>query len=211
MARRAFSLVEIAIVLFIIVFVASVFVPLNILNVSQAERVAKWKNVFEESKYSFEVLKAHDQGLMKDLQSYKLSDSEAFDKIKPYLNIDKAQSTEETYKNYQYKFLNGRRVNSKSMFYVKDFATLESGVIIGFKLNRMRHTYRNTPVAMMLFDINGLDKPNKIGKDIFGINIYEEGIKAFGDGHSCPFLKANCSPVGAGTFCSKYYLIGGNF
>ncbi len=211
MTRRAFSLVEIAIVLFLIVFVAMIFVPLNISNVEQAERVAKWKNVFDESRYSFELLKAQDPSMFLDFKNNGYTNTQAFARIKPYLNINNSKSTQEYFKDYEYTFLNGRKVSPKSIFYVNDFATLESGVIIGFRLDKIRHTYRNTPAAMMLFDVNGLNKPNKIGKDIFGINIYENDIKPFGEDHSCPFLKANCSPMGTGTFCSKYYLIGGNF
>ncbi len=211
MKRDAFSIVEIVIALFLIFFITAIFVPMNISNVSQAERVAKWKNVFEESRYSFELLKAQNQSVIMDSKNNRLSDDEAFDRMKPYLNVCHEKSTKEYFKDYKYKFLNGKKVNPQSLFYVNDFATLESGVIIGFKLYQIRHTYRNTPVAMMLFDVNGLDKPNRIGKDIFGINIFENAIKPFGDGQSSPYLKANCSPIGTGTFCSKYYLIGGNF
>ena len=211
MARSAFSLVEIGIVLFLIVLVACIFVPLKVLNVAQAERVAKWKTVYEETRYSFEVLKAQNPSFINELNRGNLTSADAFDKIKPYLNLDEKKSTQTYFNNYNYRFFNSRRVKEKSLFYVKDFATLQSGVIIGFKVNRMRHTYKNTPVAMMIFDVNGLEKPNRIGKDIFGINIYKNDIKPFGDGHPGAFLKANCSPMGTGTFCSKYYLIGGNF
>lgn len=212
MSKQAFSIIEILIVFFLILMVTSIFVPLNIANVKQAERVVKWKNTFDETKYSFEVLKANNQNLFESLKSNKVMDSQvAFDMIKPYLNISHEKSTNDYFKNYKYKFLNGRKVKKKSNFYVEDFATLESGVIIGFKLTKNSSIYSNSPIGLMLFDVNGLEKPNKIGKDIFFINVYENEVKALGEGHSTSMLKANCSPIGIGTFCSKYYLIGGNF
>lgn len=212
MSKRAFSIIEILIVFFLILLVASIFVPLNIANVKQAERVVKWKNTFEETKYSFEVLKAKNQNLFESLKLNNAMDSHAaFKMIKPYLNISNHKSTDDYFKDYKYKFLNGRKVKNNSIFYIKDFATLESGVVIGFKLAKNNHMYSNSPVGIMLFDINGLEKPNRIGKDIFFINVYENEIKAVGEGRSTSVLKANCSPIGTGTFCSKYYLIGGNF
>lgn len=212
MSKRAFSIIEIAIVIFLILMVASIFIPMNIANVKQAERIVKWKNTFEETKYSFEVLKANNQNLFETIKFNKINSSKsAFDVFKPYLNINYEKSTKDYFKGYRYKFLNGTRVKKKSNFYVTDFATLKSGVIIGFKLNKSRGMYSNATIGTMLFDINGINKPNRIGKDVFFINIYPNEIKAVGEDRSLSVLRANCSPIGTGTFCSKYYLIGGNF
>lgn len=212
MSKRAFSIIEILIVFFLILMVASIFIPLNLANLKQAERVVKWKNTFEETKYSFEVLKANQHSLFESLKSNKVRSSKvAFDMMKPYLNISHSKSAGDYFKDYKYKFLNGRRVKKKSSFYVDNFATLESGVIIGFRLNKNRSVYVNSPIGIMMFDINGLEKPNRVGKDVFFISVSEKEIKAVGDGHSTSVMKANCSPIGTGTFCSKYYLIGGNF
>lgn len=212
MSKRAFSIIEIAIVIFLILMVASIFIPMNIANLKQAERIVKWKNTFEETKYSFEVLKAKNSDLFESLRLNKVTDSKtAFNMFKPYLNIDHEKSTKEHFKDYKYRFLNGTHVKKKSSFYITDFATLKSDVIIGFKLNRNKLIYADAPIGTMLFDINGFNKPNRIGKDVFFINIYDNEIKAVGEDRSTSVLRANCSPIGTGTFCSKYYLIGGNF
>ena len=212
MSRRAFSVVEILIVLFIILLVASVFIPLNIANVKQAGCIAKWKNTFAESKYSFQLLRAQNPSMFMPVMTNKQGDSASvFNVVKKYLNVDSEKSHPAYFANYNYRYLNGRRIGKKSKFYVTNFATLESGVIIGFKLNKNNYIYENSPVGLMLFDINGLNEPNKMGKDIFGVNIYKNGIKPFGEGRSEGAMKANCSPIGTGVLCSKYYLIGGKF
>lgn len=206
---RAFTIVEIVIVVFLILMVASIFIPLNLANVKQAKRIAKWKNTFDEANYCFEMLRAQDKDLFKPVNIN--NSKEVFTSIKPYLNIRHDRLVKDYFKNYKYKFLNGRKVNKFSNFYFREFAVLESGVIIGFKLNDNRFNDPKAPFGLMLFDINGLEKPNKFGLDIFGIRLFPDRIEAFGEGRSHSTLKVNCSPIGTGLFCSKYYLIGGKF
>ncbi len=210
MAKRAFTVIEILIVIFLIVGVASIFIPLNLANVKQAEFISKWKNTFEESKYAFQLLKAQNPTVFYTSEIDKdRASEEVFDAIKKYLDIDSEKSTSKYFEKYNYRFLNGRKVDKNSKLYVKNFATLDSGVIIGFKLNKNRLIYGNTSIGILLFDVNGLEKPNKIGKDIFGVTIHRNDIKAFGEGRSLSAMKTNCSPIGTGVMCSKYYLIGG--
>lgn len=209
MSRKAFTIVEIVIVVFLILMVASIFIPLNISNVKQAERIAKWKNTFEESNYCFELIRAQN----KDLFTATDADNSKniFSKMKPYLDIQDNKVSKDYFKDYKYKFLNGRKVSKYSNFYVKDFVLLQSGVILGFKLNDNRLGNPKSPFGLMLFDINGLEKPNKFGEDIFGLYLFPDKTTPFGDGYSHSALKVNCSPIGTGVFCSKYYLIGGKF
>lgn len=212
MNKNAFTIVEIVIVMFLLILVASVFIPLNMANVAQAERVARWKTTFDEVKYSFDLLKVQQPELFASLSNLKKTDSEAaFNIIKPYLDLEEEPNQEISFVNYKYKFRNNRKVKENSHFYVKDFAVLKTGVIIGFKLNKTRSFSTRSPFAIMIFDINGFEKPNKLGLDIFGVNVYKDSIKPFGEGRSNSVLKANCSPMGSGAMCSKYYLIGGNF
>ncbi|MDD3237380.1 MAG: hypothetical protein PHV37_04715 [Candidatus Gastranaerophilales bacterium] len=212
MTKNAFTIAEIIIALFLLVVVASIFIPLNITNVSQAERVAKWKNTYEETKYSISALKAEEPEVFNELSTLSSSDSaKAFSIIKPFLNVKYDSNSLKDLKKYRYKYLNGTKVKENSHFYVDQFAILKSGVIIGFKLNNNKSFSENSPKAIMLFDVNGIEKPNRIGKDIFGVNIFSDGVEPFGEGRSKSIIKVNCSPVGSGVMCSKYYLIGGNF
>ena len=80
--------------------------------------------------------------------------------------------------------------------------------IIGFKwINE--NCEKDELCAIMIFDLNGLEKPNVFGEDIFGININRNGISAFGEDTDINMLKQNCKS--SGTYCSYYYLIGGHF
>src|SRR5574344_1186787 len=111
MNKTAFSIAELIIVLFLLIAVASVFIPLNLTNLSQAERVSLWKNTFEEIVYSIEVMKAKNPELSELISSGKAGDTmQAFEIIKPYLNIKDDESNIAKMKRYKYKFLNGKRV-----------------------------------------------------------------------------------------------------
>ena len=60
-------------------------------------------------------------------------------------------------------------------------------------------------------DINGVDKPNRIGQDIFFLSVYKNHVTALGKGKNHARLKTDCSPIGRGVYCSEYYLLGGSF
>ena len=73
------------------------------------------------------------------------------------------------------------------------------------------HPEEKTPLYYMFVDINGEEKPNRIGQDIFFFSVYKNHVTALGNGKSHAKLKADCSPIGRGVYCSEYYLLGGSF
>ena len=66
-------------------------------------------------------------------------------------------------------------------------------------------------MLIMIFDINGILPPNTWGRDIYGVNIYEDKIEPFGAELPMAELKTDCSAFGTGVGCSYYYKIGGGF
>ena len=74
------------------------------------------------------------------------------------------------------------------------------------------HKKSDDAFFIMMFDINGLMPPNRWGKDIYGIKIFDGGkIKPFGEELSMDELRKDCSESGTGVSCSYYYKIGGGF
>ena len=64
----------------------------------------------------------------------------------------------------------------------------------------------------MMFDINGILPPNRWGKDIYGVSIFDGGrIEPFGYDEDMEDLREDCSKQGSGVSCSYYYKIGGGF
>lgn len=130
-------------------------------------------------------------------------------RIEPYFNLE-----DKSYKpltKYKYKRKNGRKLKPHSQFNFKTFLKCKDGSIISFRKNINYKGDENQPLFYMFVDINGEEKPNKIGEDIFFIDIFEHEIKALGYDKEYSNLKQNCSPLGSGLYCSEFYLLGGHF
>jgi hypothetical protein len=136
-------------------------------------------------------------------------DNEIFKIIGPYLNVDTSKNVQ-TLKNYHYKFKNGSHVPMQSPFFTKLYAYQENENIVIFKWLTCQCDEK-TPCATVFFDMNGKQKPNNIGKDIFGLYLYKNRIETFGAKLSNEELTKSCNSHSNGLNCSEYYLRGGKF
>ena len=98
----------------------------------------------------------------------------------------------------------------QSLAFTRLFAYQENGDIVGFKWIDCNCS-ATKPCATVLFDMNGIEKPNRIGKDIFGIYLYRNQIEAFGSKLSNRELERDCNSHSSGMNCSEYFLRGGKF
>ena len=87
----------------------------------------------------------------------------------------------------------------------------KNGMIFSLRKSNKSPTTEKHPSYFMYIDINGVEKPNRVGQDVFFINIYKDRISALGSNKDYAKLKSNCSPIGNGLYCSEYYLLGGRF
>lgn len=195
----------------IVLIILLILLPFNLINMEQAERIAKWKSEYENLKYCFSLVNLHEGSIIPTNEELTkiVSESEIWNRIIPYLNVKSVDFFSD--KEYKYRTINGRPIKKTSQFYFDKFLKLNNGVVIGIKENQSKETMQNVPLYYLLVDINGIEKPNRIGQDIFFTGIYKDSIKALGRGESTSNLKANCSPIGNGLYCSEYYLKGGRF
>lgn len=105
--------------------------------------------------------------------------------------------------------MNNTKVPRSSRYYFDDTYFSENGMIVGIK--DLKKTNAQEPMFIMMFDINGILPPNTWGRDIYGVNIYEDKIEPFGAELPMAELKTDCSAFGTGVGCSYYYKIGGGF
>lgn len=204
MRRGAFTIIEIVLIFFAIVIVSAVVIPLNLTDTNQAKRVAKWHQVFKELQYSFNLMKIEDGSIFGEKPT-QMTQGEIFDRIMPYLDI---ANTQPDFHKYKYRYRNKTYIKKSSRYYFDDFFMMNDNVIGSLKKNTECELVSSLPIAYMFIDVNGFEKPNRVGLDIFFINIYNDKISAYGDGYPLPDLKAGCSKIGKGLFCSKYYLVG---
>ena len=209
---KAFNMVEIMIVVCLLVTTVILCLPTIFNNSKEAKIIASWKRLFWETRTNFEVFNISDAELIQSICNSNVEDkeNEIFKIISPYLNVDLSKSTK-TLKSYHYKFQNGSQIPMQSNVFTKLFAYQENGNVVGFKWLDCNCS-EVKPCASVLFDMNGVAPPNRIGRDIFGIYIYKDRTAAFGseetDGDN---LEKDCNGHTSGMSCSEYYLRGGKF
>lgn len=210
---KAFNMVELMIVVCLMLTTVILCLPVVFNNTKEAKIISNWKKSYTEMESNFEVFNVSDKEDVEAVCKMKNPDeksSEIFKIFSPYLNVDLNQNPK-TLKSYNYKFKNGAQIPMKSQFFTKNFSYQDSGNIVAFKWLTCDCTEEDA-CAVVLFDMNGTKKPNRIGKDIFVINIFKNRIEPFGASLSNRELSQECSnPNTNGVNCSEYYLRGGRF
>ena len=211
MKNLSFSVFNVVSVLAIILLIVLIVMPFNLINMEQAQRIAKWKSEFEKLEYCFSLVKLHEGTIVPTEQQVGvvLTDDYMLEKIKPYFNF--SSDTFEKIKRYSYRKMNGTSMDKDSQFYFDKFFFNKDGAILSLRRTTRKEFNDKYPMFFMYVDINGLEKPNRIGQDVFFINIYKDRISALGNNKDYAKLKSNCSPIGNGLYCSEYYLLGGRF
>ena len=213
MKHSAFSLTEVIIVIFTIAVIAVVIIPMKIIDINQAERIAKWKDFYPELVYSFDVMKHNEKDIISEYKvDWSLNPYDFFNIYKKYLNIDTEKNISSNYSNYHHIFLNGKIIKSISKYRADEFLYLKNGMILGFTaMDRDSNNIESAPLGILLVDVNGKTKRNFIGKDVFAVLLFADKIEPMGYDASRQEMKEDCSPVGSGVKCAAYYLVGGAF
>lgn len=209
MKNFSFSIFNIISLITLVIIAICVFCPFELIDVKQAQRIAKWKSEFEQYNYCFSLVNTHEGVIIdnKDIENY--DDELMISRIRPYFNF--IEEDLHYIKKYKYKRKNGRTMSKNHQFYFDKFIKNKNGTLVSFKKNLYFSQNSQQPLYYMFIDINGEEKPNKIGHDIFFVNIFPHNIKATGYDKDFSKLKQNCSPIGSGIYCSEFYLLGGHF
>ena len=211
MKNFSFSIFNIVFVFSILLLVVLIVIPFNLINLEQAERIAKWKVEYEKLIYTFDLIKLHEGTIVPtNEEAGKLVTEEyMLERAMPYVRFQADKP--EKIKNYKYRKMNGTPVKKTSRYYFDEFVMTNNGVILGFNKNDSETANDKAPLYYMFVDINGKEKPNRIGQDIFFMSVYKNNVTALGHGKNHARLKTDCSPIGRGVYCSEYYLLGGSF
>lgn len=190
--KKGFTIVEVSILFVIFLIVAFLVAPLSLDDTMQAKNTSRWRSVqqdFSNIFYSINTQK-DDSSVLFSNALESILDNEIKEPIEPY----------------KITFLNGTYPNNTYRF--KDFKLTYSNAVVATKLFE---TPQNNLQGILMYDVNGKKGPNMWGKDVFGLNIYNDKFEPFGKNESVSSQKQDCSKNGTGLFCSNYYLIGGSF
>lgn len=209
--NKGFSLTEVLIVIFTVAVIAAAIFPLKIINHSQAEKIAKWKNFYPQLEYAFDAMLACEKNLKDTILKDKDFNSDVFfDIYSIFLNVDKQKTQETDFSKYHQYFLNGKIIKRISKYNADKYLVLQNGMIVAFK-KFDKLPSESSPIGVLLVDIDGKSRRDFIGRDVFAVLMYTDRIEPLGLKSSRQEMKEDCSPVGSGLKCSAYYLVGGNF
>jgi len=210
---KGFSLTEVLFVIFTVAVIAAAIFPLKIINHSQAEKIATWKNFYPQLEYAFDAMLSCEKNLSQTFDVDKnLNPDGFFDVFTNYLNVDKLQTQKTDFSKYHQYFLNGKIIKRISKYNADKYIVLKNGMIIGFTASkRNSENLKTAPLGILFADIDGKSKRNFIGKDVFVVLVFPDRIEPMGYNASRQEMKEDCSPVGSGLKCAAYYLVGGSF
>lgn len=207
---RKFWKIEYTLTAFAIFAIFILLLPTTIQSTRQAALISKWNEKYNHINYLFSVISAHsNEDLTGSIENSTADKDEIMMLLlQPYLRIS---THNKQLKRYHNKYMNNSRLPKDDLYYFSDFYYTNDKTILGIK--DLTGIYDDDgPRFMLMFDMNGKLPPNRWGKDVFGINVYNNGnIEPFGKKNSLEQLKTDCSDKGTGVNCSYFYIIGGGF
>lgn len=208
--NNAFTLAEISIIFLLIVLTVVIVLPHLIEDNKKLTAITQWKSTYHNLEYIFSALKVQasesdNMVFINSVDNYA-KEKALYNLLKSYLRMEGEVSVND-YKTY---YLNGSRVKQDDVYYITNLHITSSGKIVGLKWQNTPVKYSDKfPVAIMSVDLNGINKPNRWGYDIFGVNIYTNKIEPVGKADDDYLLKSDCSKKGKGISCSYYYYLYG--
>lgn len=205
--QKKYLKIEYSVAILIFLGILLFLVPFSFGNKLQADFISKWNAKYNRVEYMFSVINAHiSGGMLKNMDEHAGEREKLLLAIvKPYLRINTETVPP---KRYKPRFKNGSKLYKGQLYYFEDFYFAENNTIVGIK--DIKSEKANDAWFIMMFDINGILPPNRWGRDIYGVNIYDGGkIEPFGFDLDMKELKADCLKTGVS--CSYYYKIGGGF
>lgn len=208
--KKGFLLTEIIMLIFTVAVVAAVLFPLKILDINQAEKIAKWKTYYQELIYCYDVMKQAEKAFITRYSTDVSLSSEAyFTVFSKYLGIDNEKNTKMDFKQYKKRFKNGKIIGKESKYLTTESICLRNDIVVSFV--GLKREKPEDAIGLLFIDVDKKLKRSFIGRDIFVVLMYTDKIEPYGYNSSVQEMKEDCSPVGSGLKCSAYYLMGGSF
>lgn len=189
--KKGFTIIEVSILFVIFLIVAFLVAPLSLDDTAQAKNTSRWRNVqmdFANVYYSMNTQEDDITNFKETFRSIIEND------VKGDCPSYKITFKNGTYPNNTYRFSNFKTTFSNATLAIKLFDN-PKGQLHG----------------MLMYDVNGKTGPNVWGRDVFGLNIYNDKFEPFCKNDPLNTQKQDCSNNGSGLCCSNYYLMGGHF
>lgn len=227
MSKKAFTLAEVLITLGIIGVVAAMLLPALINKINMKEYITRLKTDYSILSQAFTLI-VSDEGSFPNATSkckgYTGGGNNCFrdifaEKMKPIGNCDEGFRTG-TKNNCFPKFsdikeLNGRQARGNYLNPGCATLLLANGSTLLFYLDSHNCEYsgrddiilNHKRCGWITIDVNGYQKPNTFGKDIYVLYVFDKGIKPLAYEFLADHNKdGDCTPQSSGYSCSHVYL-----
>lgn len=204
--KIGFTLAEVLITLVIIGIIAAFTIPSLITNLQDQQYKVAWKknyNFFSQA--TNKLLLDKGRGDFINL----FADDTAFQsEYEPFFNVMKSYPAWGGWHSANtWYFFNGTSINST----MSNVSYLADGSMLAFDLIRsacdeVKGNMTNI-CGEVYFDVNGLKKPNTIGKDIFSVYVRSNSIIPRGSYLDFQWVQISCVSTGQGFGCSNKYLL----
>src|SRR5574344_1546782 len=191
--KKAFTITELAVVLFLLILVSYFVIPNIITDTKQAQFISALKHFADNTDYAVSL---------NNVNSSKNSILKSDDFIKDLFEIIKIKQEDiKPVKKYKYTYLSGHQLEEYSPYKFNN-PKLFDNKIIGLK--KLHETCSpNEACVLMFVDLNAQKKPNKIGKDIYFLELSSNKVMPLGENKSLDEMKTSCSTFGDGLYCAK--------
>ena len=205
--KKGFTLAEVLITLLIIGVIASIVIPGLIADTQNAELKTTWKKTFADLNQATKLIMMDNGGNLTGISNFTSSYKTILNSVK-YCSSASAEGCWN--KANESFYISGGVAGSPENSPDKSFAypglILNNGIFItSFTIDST--CQYNPPYkycGWMAIDVNGLKRPNTVGKDIFAVWLLKDGIKAIGTQNT--FVSTDDCATGTGWTCSAKYL-----
>lgn len=180
MHKKGFTLAEVLITLGIIGVVAALTMPTVLNKTKNAELVSSYKKVYAELSQVYMTIKADNGGTFEGLCQ---TSDDYYELFKKYMkNVRTCEAGTVSGKCWAKDwYVGGNKIQSNEN--ESSSLILPNGTSILFffqssSCTSSNEVYKPISCARMRVDLNGLKKPNSVGRDIFDFYITQEGLLA---------------------------------
>lgn len=209
--RFAFTLAEVLITLGIIGVVASITIPTLMNNIQDAQLKTAWKKAYSVLSQATSQIVKDNGGTLKGICN-NLDAACIATQFGKYIKIISVCTDNSAYQCFPKPFfLSGGPDNADAPAIIS--ATNDAILILNDGTNILIRYHDSTcsftngnPCGWMFVDVNGLKPPNKFGKDVYGISIFENKILPYGANGAFNSGTDDCNTSGQGFSCASSYL-----
>lgn len=201
--KKGFTLAEVLITLVIIGIIAAITIPAVINTYLENSFISKFKKIFSTINQA-KILAETQNGPIQDWDYGEEYSSETatqfWSYLRPHMQITKDCGVATNCFQLKVFALNGSNVGSYNTNTYYKFVTSD-GVVVWFRTHtgKCSASYvANDVCAVFMIDLNGDNKPNTLGRDVFQLFMTKNGFS--------PNTTDDCRKNGEGWGCSAYII-----